>query len=248
MTNCKPISTPIALNEKLQMSDGAPKVDARDYQSLVGSLIYLTNTRPDIVYPVSLISRFISDPSILHFAAAKRILRYIQGTKNHGLKYIKEQQNKLIGFTDSDWAGSLDDRKSTSGFVFCLGSNVISWSSKNQKTIALSSAEAEYIAATDAACEAIWLRRILTDLQQEQKEATIIYCDNMSTISMTKNPVFHNRSKHIELRHHFIRQLVQKEEIQLEFVNTNEQLADIFTKTVASEKFNKFKAQMKITN
>lgn len=190
----------------------------------------------------------MSDPSRLHFVAAKRILRYIQGTKNHGLKYIKEQQNKLVGFTDSDWAGSLDDRKSTSGFVFCLGSNVISWSSKKQKTIALSSAEAEYIAATDAACEAIWLRRILTDLQQEQKEATIIYCDNMSAISMTKNPVFHNRSKHIELRHHFIRQLVQKEEIQLEFVNTNEQLADIFTKAVASEKFNKFKAQMKITN
>ena len=174
-------------------------------------------------------------------------MRYIQGTKNHGLKYIKEQENKLVGFTDSDWAGSLDDRKSTSGFVFCLGSNVISWSSKKQKTIALSSAEAEYIAATDAACETIWLRRILTDLQQEEKEATIIYCDNMSAISMTKNPVFHSR-KHIELRHHFIRDLVQKNEIQQEFVNTNKQLADIFTKVVASEKFSKLKAHMKITN
>ena len=111
------------------------------------------NTRPDIVYPASLVSRFMHDPSKLHYAAAKRILRYLQGTRKLGIKYVKEQENKLVGYTDSDWAGSIDDRKSTSGYVFCLGSKIISWASKKQKTVSLSSAEAEYIAATDAACE-----------------------------------------------------------------------------------------------
>lgn len=161
---------------------------------------------------------------------------------------MKEQDNNLAGFTDSDWAGSIDDRKSTSGYVFCIGSKIISWSSKKQKTIALSSAEAEYIAATDAACEAVWLRRILGDLQQKQMDPTIIYCDNMSAIAMTKNPVFHARTKHIKLRHHFIRSLVGNEEMQLKFVNTNEQLTDGFTKAVSSEKLEQFKSYFRITN
>ncbi|CAN0920234.1 Retrovirus-related Pol polyprotein from transposon TNT 1-94 [Linum grandiflorum] len=155
MATCKPIATPMALNEKLQQDDGVKKVDGKIYRSLVGSLIYLTHTRPDICHSVSLISRFMNEPSKLHFAAAKRILRYLQGTKQMGLRYKKEEGSKLTGYTDSDWAGSLDDRKSTSGYIFCLGTKPISWSSKKQKTVALSSAEAEYIAATDAACEAV---------------------------------------------------------------------------------------------
>ena len=129
-----------------------------------------------------------------------------------------------------------------------MGTKPIVWSSKKQRTVALSSAEAEYIAATDAACEAVWLRRIFVDLKQEQKKPTIIYCDNMSAIAMTKNPVFHARTKHIELRHHFIRSLVNKEEIQMTFLNTNEQLADSFTKPVSSEKLEQFKKFTKIAN
>ena len=149
---------------------------------------------------------------------------------------------------DSDWVGSLDDRKSTSGYIFCLGSNVIAWSSKKQKTVALSSAEAEYIAATDAACEAIWLRRLLSDLQQKIEEPTVICCDNMSAIAMTKNPVFHARTKHIELRHHFIRDLVGEGEIQLQFVSTNDQPADVLTKAATVDRMEWFKKQLKITN
>ena len=248
MSNCKPVTTPLSLNEKLQLNDGSEKVDATAYRKLVGSLNYLTHTRPDIVYSVNLISRFMHEPSKLHYAAAKRILRYLQGTKKFGIKYKKENNCKLIGYTDSDWAGSIDDRKSTSGYVFCLGSNVIAWSSKKQKTIALSSAEAEYIAATDATCEAVWLRRILSDMEHIEEGPTVIYCDNMSAIAMSKNPVFHGRTKHIELRHHFIRDMVQNGEIQLEFVNTKEQLADIMTKAVAAEKFSQFHEAMKITN
>ena len=161
MAASKPVSTPMSSNEKLQQEDAAEKADAKTYLSLVGSLIYLTNTRPDIVHSVSLISRFMNQPSKLHYAAAKRILRYLQGTKKLGILYKKENDNNLVGFTGSDWAGSLDDRKITSGYIFCLGSNVIAWSSKKQKTVALSLAEAEYIVAIDAACEAIWLRRLL---------------------------------------------------------------------------------------
>ena len=128
--------------------------------------------------------------------------------------------------------------------MFELGSKVISWSSKKQATIALSSAEVEYIAATSAACEAVWLRRILGDLQVKAKGSTTLFCGNMSAIAMTKNPVFHNRTKHIKIRHHFIRELVEKKEIELQFCKTDEQLADMFTKALPSEKFTHFREQL----
>ncbi|XP_038987033.1 secreted RxLR effector protein 161-like [Phoenix dactylifera] len=145
----------MALNEKLQQNDGAEKADPKVYRSLADSLMYLTNARLDILHYISLIFRFIKQPSKLHFVAAKRILRYLQGTKEFGIKYVKEEDSKLVGFTDSDWAESLDDQKSTSGYNFCLGSDVISWSSRKQSSVALSSAEAEYIAANEAARKAI---------------------------------------------------------------------------------------------
>lgn len=184
MDNCKSISTPLAINEKLKLDDGAAKVDVSSYRSLVGSLIYLTNTRPNIVYAVSLVSRFMHNPSKLHLAFAKRILHYLQGMRKFGIKYIKEEENELISYIDSDWVGSLDDCKSTSGFVFSLGSNIIYWSSKKQSTVSLSSAEAEYIAANEANCEAVWLKKILVDVQKQQERETLIFCDNMSPIAI----------------------------------------------------------------
>ncbi|CAL2268253.1 unnamed protein product [Prunus armeniaca] len=220
MLKSKPTDTPMSINLKLTSNDGAPKFDASIYRSVVGSLIYLTNTRPDIVHDVSVVSRFMSDLSNHHFAAVKRILRYIQRTQGYGIRYTQEKEAQFFGYTDSDWEGAIDDRKSTSGHVFFLGSKVISWSSKKQSTVALSTAEAEYISATSAACEAVWIRRILVDLRQEQNTPTKLYCDNMSTIAMTKNPIFHSMSKHIELRHHFIRKLVEDEEIELKFYGT----------------------------
>lgn len=248
MLECKPIDTPMALNEKLSKNDGAPKADPMLYRSLVGSLIYLSNTRPDIVHAVGIVSRFMNEPSKLHYVAAKRILRYIKGTKDFGLKYEKEVNSNLIGYSDSDWAGSIDDRKSTSGYIVCLGTKAISWCSRKQSTVALSTAEAEYISSSSAACEAVWLRRILANLQQEQISATTIFCDNMSAIAMTKNPVLHARSKHIELRHHFIRKLVEDKEIELQFCSTNDNCGDIFTKAVNAEKLHQFMKSMKITN
>ncbi|PKA45938.1 Retrovirus-related Pol polyprotein from transposon TNT 1-94 [Apostasia shenzhenica] len=181
------------------------------------------------------------NPSVHHLGAAKRILRYIRATTNHGIWYKPVVNFKLLGFTDSDWAGFVDDRKSTTGFIFNFGSGAVAWSSKKQNSIALSSSEAEYTAAVSCTCQAIWMRRVLEDLQQHQSCATEIFCDNKATISMTKNPVFHGRTKHIELRHHFIRDAVAKGVIELKYISTNEQVADGFTKALSPAKFLKFR-------
>ncbi|XP_075105094.1 secreted RxLR effector protein 161-like [Nicotiana tabacum] len=203
------------VNEKLQLEDGTEKVDGSYFRSLVRGLICLTHSRPDTSFSVGVISRFMHKPSKHHLGAAKRILRYIAGTINFGLWYSRCSSFNLYDFSDSDWAGSLDDRKSVSGNFFTFGSAVITWSSKKQATSALPSSEAEYVTSMSSTCQALWLRKILADLYQEQKEATKIFCDNLSAIVMTKNPIFHRRSKHIDIRHHFIRELVTKGLIEL---------------------------------
>lgn len=183
-----------------------------------------------------------------HFGTAKRILRYIAGTTDYGIWYTHISNPKLVGYTDSDWAGSLEDRKSTSGHIFSIGSGAISWTSKKQPTTALSSTEAEYVAATSAACQAIWLRRLLQDLSLNQEGATEILCDNMSTISMAKNPVFHGRTKHIEIKHHFIREMVNEGSIELKFCPTNNQVADILTKGLSPAKHVYLRKLMGVSN
>nr|CAD1823506.1 unnamed protein product [Ananas comosus var. bracteatus] len=200
-------------------------------------LLYVVHTRPDIMFAMSVLSRFTEYPSKIHMGAAKRILRYLKGTSDHGLWFTKTNNFSLFDFSDSDWADSIDDRSSTSGFVFKLGSSTVCWSSKKQHTMALSSSEAEYVALTTAACQAIWLRRILCDLYQKQTDPMIIYCGNQSTIVTAKNPVQHSRTKHIEIRHHFIRDQVANGNIQMVHVSTQNQLADIFTKPLPLEIF-----------
>ena len=244
MSNCTPAKTPMNVNEKLVVVDGTGATDERSFRSIVGGLLYLTHTRPDIMFSVSIISRFMQNPSKHHLGAAKRIMRYIQGTLDYGIQYTQVTNFKLISFSDSDWAGCIDDRKSTTGYVFSLGSGVISWTSKKQLTTAFSSTEAEYIAATTTACQAIWLRRILCDLKEKQEEAKQMFCDNKSTIAISKNPVHQGRTKHIEIQHHFIREVVATEQVQLEHCNTEEQMADIFTKALPDEKFQKFRDMM----
>ena len=186
-------------------------------------------------------------PSVLHYAAEKKVLRYLKGSLKHGLKYGKDSEFTLTCFTDSDWAGSTNDRRSTSAYIFCLGKSTISWCSRKKNTVALSSTEAKYASAIEAACEGVWLRKLLNDLGWKEDGPTTIYCDNMSAIALTKNPIFHATSKHIELRHHFIRDVVQKEEIQLEFISTNEQPADMLTKPITTEKFLKFRDMFRLT-
>ena len=237
MLNCKSAATPVATGTKLSRNDEGSGVDPTEFKRLVGSLMYLIATRLDILYAVSLISRFMEAPKASHWQVGKRILRYIAGTAEYGILYSSNSEFKLIGFTDSDFAGSQDDRKSTSGYVFNLGSGEIAWSSKKQQIVTLSSAEAEYVAATSAACQSVWMRRILSDLQHAQNQPTEIFCDNKSAIALSKNHVFHKRSKHIDTRFHFIRELVNGKQICLEFCKSNEQLADVFTKPLAKDVF-----------
>ncbi|XP_048615895.1 LRR receptor-like serine/threonine-protein kinase GSO1 [Brassica napus] len=176
-------------------------------------------------------------PTTTHFKAAKRILRYIKGTINFGLYYSISDDYKLVGYSDSDWGGDVDDRKSTSGFVFFIGETAFTWMSKKQPIVTLSTCEAEYVAATSCVCHAIWLRNLLKELNLPQEEPTKIFVDNRSAIALAKNPVFHDRSKHIDTRYHYIRECVTKMDVQLEYVKTNDQVADIFTKPLKREDF-----------
>ncbi|GJR77080.1 retrovirus-related pol polyprotein from transposon TNT 1-94 [Tanacetum coccineum] len=210
MQNCNGEATPMNPGEKLQQDDGTEFADPSYYRSLVGGLNYLTNTRPDIMFSVSVLSRYLHMPTMHHLGAATRVLRYVAETYDFGIWYSRAADFNLFGYSDSDWGGCKDDGKSTSGHMFSLGSGAISWSSKKQEVVALSSGEAEYIAVTSAACQAVWLRRLLNDLHKEQQGSTIILCDNKATIAMTKNPAFHNRTKHIDIRYHFIRTLAAK--------------------------------------
>ncbi|XP_015168566.1 uncharacterized mitochondrial protein AtMg00810-like [Solanum tuberosum] len=239
MQDCKPVSTPISTGVKLGKDEDSEKVDNSMYRSLIGSLLYLTASRPDILFVVSLLSRFMHSPRDTHFTAAKRVLRYIKGTSKFGIFFptSAEVTMNLIGYSDSDWGGGVDDSRSTSGYLFCLGTSCFSWSSRKQETTAQSTAEAEYIAAASAVNQAIWLRKMLKDLGYEQTEATKIMCDNSSAVSISKNPVFHGRTKHIKIKFHFIREVQQSNEVLLVHCSSQNQLADIFTKSLPKERF-----------
>ena len=199
MSECKAVSTPFEVNLKLSREDTSTLVDGELYRRLVGGLIYLCNTRPDICEATGVLSRFCNKPRESHWHAGKRVLRYITGTLDYGITYTRGGDITLVGFCDSDWAGDIDGRRSVTGYCFSLGSGVISWISKKQPTVALSSTEAEYKAACFASCEALWLRRLLGDMGAVQEQPTVLLCDNQSCMAIARNPVFHARTKHIEV-------------------------------------------------
>lgn len=237
MQQCKPVDTPVALNTKLSKEDGDQPINEKEYRSLVGSLLYLTATRPDLMFAASLLSRFMSKPSQTHFGVAKRVLRYIKGTINHGIYFAGGVGSNLIGYSDSDWAGSVDDMKSTSGYLFTLGSGAFCWNSKKQEVVAQSTAEAEYIAASSAVNHAVWLRKILNDLAKSQDDPTTIMVDNQSAIAVAKNAVDHGRTKHIKVKFHAIRQAEKEGEVHLQYCPGESQIADMFTKALPKSRF-----------
>ena len=194
MKECNPTSTPVQFGLKPHKDHDGKKIDSTLFKQIVGSLMYLTATKPDIMYYVSLISRYMENPTEMHLLAAKRILQYLQGTRDLGLFYEKGKFSDLIRFTDSDYDGDQDDRRSTLGHVFMFGTCAISWSSKKQSIVTLSSTEAQFVAAIACACQAIWLRRILEEMQFKQRGATTIFCDNNSAIKLSKNPVLHGEA------------------------------------------------------
>ena len=242
----KPVSTPADLNVKLQKEDGVSRpVDVISYQSIVGSQLYAAiATRPDIAQAVGVVSKFCANPTQSHFTAAKRILRYLKGTVSLGLSYKKCADGILTGYSDADWAGDVDDRHSTSGNVFSLARGAVSWLSKKQATVALSTAEAEYAALSTATQEAIWLRRLLTDVGEPLEEPIVIHEDNQGAIAMAKNPVGHARTKHIDIRYHFVREGVQNGVIVLKYVATDEMIADILTKPLPKHRFEKLVTEL----
>jgi Reverse transcriptase (RNA-dependent DNA polymerase)/Integrase core domain len=239
MSECNLTKTPMEARLKLRKDSSSVLVDQNKYRSIVGSLRYLLHTRPDLTYSVGIVSKFMESPRSEHMAAVKQILRYIKGSISLGCVYKRcsDSELKLVGFSDSDLAGNLDDRKSTTGVLFFLGGNIISWFSRKQKVVALSSCEAEYIAAASAACQGIWLETLRADLLGHEFMKIKLKIDNMSAISLCKNPVFHDRSKHIDTRYHYIRENVENGRFEVEHVSTSDQLADILTKSLGRVRF-----------
>ena len=186
LENCNPLSTPMEPGAKLSKYNEGKRVDANRYRSLVGSLRYLTYTRPDLSLSVGIISRFMEEPIYLHWKALKQVLRYIQGTVSLGLFYSKTEDYKLVGYSDNDWCGDIGNRKSTSGYVFFMGNTTLTWLSKKQPIVTLSTCEAEYVAASWCVCHAIWLRNLLSKMELKQRGATIIQVDNKSAIELAR--------------------------------------------------------------
>ena len=222
-------NTPMGSFIKLDMDEKGKSIDQTKYRGMIGSLLYLTASRPDIMYSVCLCARFQACPKESHLNAVKRIFRYLKGTIDIGLWYPKCDNFELMCYSDADFGGYKIDRKNTSGTCHFLGHSLVSWHSKKQNSVALSTAEAEYIAAGLGCAQVLWMKQTLSDFGLTYSHVPI-KCDNTSAISISKNPVQHSRTKHIEIRHHFLRDHAQKGDITLDFVRTEDQLADIFTK------------------
>ena len=237
MLGCKPTDTPIDPNVKFGRKEGGIPVDRGRYQRLVGRLIYLSHTRPDIAFAVSVVSQYMHSPFEEHLEAVYRILRYLKTTPGKGLFFKKNEQRNVEAFTDADWAGSVEDRRSTSGYCTKVWGNLVIWRSKKQSIVARSSAEAEFRALAQGTCELIWLKRLLEELKMSSEYPMKLYCDNKAAISIAHNPVHHDRTKHVEIDRHFIKEKIDLGVICMTYVSTKQQVADILTKGLPKQSF-----------
>ncbi|GJZ77523.1 retrovirus-related pol polyprotein from transposon TNT 1-94 [Tanacetum coccineum] len=231
------VDTPMIENKKLDEDLQGKPVDATLYRGMIGSLMYLTSSRPDLNYVVCLCARYQAKPTEKHLQAVKRIFRYLNGTIHMGLWYSKDTDMSLTAYADADHAGCQDTRRSTSGSAQFLGDKLVSWSSKKQKSTAISSTEAEYIALSGCCSQILWMRLQLTDYGFQFNKIPL-YCDNKSVIALCCNNIQHSIAKHIDMRYHFIKEQVENGIVELYFVRTEYQLADIFTKPLPRERFN----------
>ena len=248
MTDCKLAETPIVAHHGLQMIKGGKLVDRGQYQRMVGKLIYFAHTRPNIAYAVGIVRRFMHQPQTHHMGVVMRILRYLKGTSSRGIFYMKNGHLDLLAYTDADWAGDRDDMKSTYGYFTLVGGNLITWKSKKPKVGALSSAEAEFRGITKGITKVIWIKKLLSELHLAQKKACNLFCDNKAAIGISKNPVQHDRTKHVEINRHFIKEKLEKNVISLPFMRLEDQLADILTKAITSEAFEETLCKLGISN
>ncbi|PKU60143.1 Retrovirus-related Pol polyprotein from transposon TNT 1-94 [Dendrobium catenatum] len=247
MANCNPVLTPFP--SKMSLDDKAMTAfeNPEFYRHLVGSLQYLTITRPDLAYAVNKLCQFMHSPLCHHFHALKHLLRYIKGTVDLGLP-ITGHSSTLSAYVDSDWAGDPTDRKSTTGYCLFIGDTPLSWCVKKQPTVAKSSTEAEYRALSTAATDIIWIRRLMADFRFNISTPTTLYCDNVSAIALAHNPVFHARTKHIEVDYHFIRDCIKSATLTLLHINSQDQLADIFTKALPRLRFADLRSKLQVTH
>jgi hypothetical protein len=238
LSDAKPVSTPLETGSKLvKRAEGEEQTDA-PYREAVGCLIHISQvTRPDICYAVGLVSQFCADPTEAHWRAVKRIMRYLKGTMDLQLKFNGKDRTPVEGFSDADWGGCLDCRKSTTGYVFKTAGASISWNSKKQPTVALSTTEAEYMACSAACQEIKWLLNLAELPSVNMSRPISLFCDNQGAVLLSANGIQHKRTKHIDLRHHFIREVVCDGLVVIKHVPTAEMIADILTKNLPVEKF-----------
>jgi transposase InsO family protein len=224
-------------------------VEGVPYREAVGSLLYLSQiTRPDITFAVNLVSRYLEKPKKVHWNAVKRIFKYLKSTPNYGLLYSSDMKIEVIGYSDADYAGDITTRRSTSGSTFIIGKGIVAWCSQRQKSVSLSTTESEYIALSQAVQELTWLMLLISDLLETQGDTPIMYADNQSAIRLVKNPEFHKRTKHIDVRYHYIREKYADGKFILEYVKSKDQLADIMTKPIPREQFQYLRARLQIQN
>ena len=248
MKDCNPVSTPVETGKRFNnLSEGEETVDIKLYQAAIGSLNYAAiATRPDLSLAVGLLSQHMVSPGKEHWSGVKRVLRYIKGTLDFGLRFEASvpEDFKLSGFSDADWAGCGETRKSTSGQIFKMGNCAISWRSRKQSIVALSTTEAEYVALCEAAQEAVWLRRLLSDIGFSQNTPTVVFEDNQGAISLSQNPKDHSRTKHIDIKYHYIRERVAAKEIAVQHCATGDMTADTLTKGLPKPAYENCRAGM----
>lgn len=248
MMNCKPVTTPLSTTDKLSAYDGVPlgPEDPTRYRSIVGALRYLTLSRPDISFAVNKICQFLHSPTTVHWKAAKRVLRYVKYTLSTGLKVLKSRSTHVAGFSDADWAGDVDDRRSTGGFAVFIGRNLISWSVRKQATVSHSSTEAEYKAMANVTSEVIWVQSLLKELGIQAPLMARLWYDNIGATYLSANPMFHARTKHIEIDYHFVRERVAQGLLDVRIISTNDQVADGFTKGLTTQKHMEFRRNLNL--
>jgi hypothetical protein len=245
MKDAKPATTPMGTDEHLDLNKGHKSVDQKAYWSMIGSLLYLCASRPDIMLSVCMCARFQFDPKECHLVAVKRILRYLVSMPCFRIWYPKGSTFDLIGYSDSDYVGCKVDRKSTSGTCQFLGRSLVSLSSKKQTFVALSTAEAKYVAAGQCCAQLLWTRQTLRDFGYNLSKVPLL-CDNESAIRLADNPVEHSRTKHIDIRHHFLRDHQQRGDIDIYHISTKNELADIFTKPLDEKRFCRLRSELNV--
>ena len=252
MLDVKPVLTPLAVKHGLSMSQ-SPSSEAElneysnfsggiHYLSLVGSLLYATQTHLNVQFSVNLVAQFSGNPGIPHLEAAKHILCYFKGTQDFSLVLGRQGRGAMdiVGQTDSDWASDVDSRHSVEGFVFDVAGGCVSWSLKKQVSVATSSMEAEYVVSANATKEAVWLRTLLKEVSYPQSQATIVHADNQGAIALAQNPTSYSRAKHIDIHFYFIQECIERNKIKLQYISTHQMVTDILTKALPCEAFEKF--------